>query len=317
MPTSDRYYRSSGVVPTRGLLLTVGSLAVCVTLLSLLYALAGYYFTYFWAKGFALLAFSFLIAKSVLWLGRSGGIRSGFYSLSAGLLTSLAAVYLMWMWFVWILSDYEILVSDPVALFGVVVQIGQLGLWDFEGNAPTGWALYSIWLAEAGLLVGITLFQVRTGLIPFCEACNAWTVDRGELAVLRADDPAQLRQDLEDENYTELARLASGIDIANYLQAWLHSCPACDESHYLSIRHLRLKTSRLGEKEARTKTVVQYLRVPAEVAELLPALNEIALDAGSDDADAGGSDGDNPAVTGEAAAPHATEPSDPPDAGRG
>jgi len=80
-----------------------------------------------------------------------------------------------WVWFLFILSGWQWLILDPIAIWGALVELGAEGIWTFENTTPKGWALYGLWIFEAFLTIVVPVAIVGTNPKPYCEACRTWT----------------------------------------------------------------------------------------------------------------------------------------------
>lgn len=268
----DRYYQSSGAIPLLaiGWMFFAGGIAASIT--SLLYSLLDHYNPFIYINFMAAAAFAAVTGFAVDWSGRRGKVRNRLAMMLAGFAMGLFAVYASWVWFLWILSGYQLFDLRPTTLLELWQMLGERGLWTLKSWKPTGGVLYAFWIAEAVGVLSIVVYCSLSNQAPFCEACDLWT-EEGALhptfnVIPRHDE---LKSALENEQYDFLRGLdRSAPSGMVFLRASLHHCPQCAESDYLTLRQIQIKLKADGEQDAENATdIVVNLRISRDLMQEL------------------------------------------------
>ncbi len=276
----ERYYRHSGTVPVSGFALMLIGGFVAALVMSIVYAMICWYNPFIYLTFIA----TCLLGAGVGWTLRTIAtwtkVRSGMASGTAGLLCGIATVYLAWVTFFFLLTEFNFLIVTPGALGSLITALGEEGLWEVAGIAPAGWGLYAIWMIEA---IAVTAFAVVVAMsndAPFCVSCDRWIDTRDEKVQLRYDGGRdELKRDLEAENYRVLDELAAGEhNPYDYLDVLVKTCPTCSESNYISINRMIITPSNSGDDNVSTNPVVTNLSVPTTVIDQLYAYGDQQFD---------------------------------------
>jgi hypothetical protein len=270
-------YRHSGAMPPLGILLIVGSGAVTACVLGVVYSFANYYIPFIYFHFFFALGLGGAIGGAVVWAARTGKVRNmhllGIYGAAFGLL----GLYAAWG-------------ADPLARFGIekfgfrafhpsfmthyMKVFYHQGFWTLGhagqkgGDLVSGVFLGAIWLAEAGVIVGIATWIAWRGISsqPFCETCKRWTVTEANVQWL-APFSGQA-QSLEQVKAGELAALddfdRAPANARAYLQLDLARCPKCRQSNFLSIYNCQRTVDKNGKPKVNKIAVVENLIIAAD-----------------------------------------------------
>lgn len=267
----ERYYRNAGVVPFKGTMLMLIAGGLTAIVLSFVYALIDYYnpFIYFTFVATAILGA--VIGSAVYWGGTVGAVRNRGFRLLVGIACGVVGVYFAWVWFIFLLAEWntEAIILDPLQMTNLIQFLAANGVWEIQGQQPTGMALYAVWLIEAGIIFGVAAMTAGQALQPFCEPCGRWTEVVDEVLFLPKTDVPALQVDLEEERYEALDRLADeDVDRSDCLTVTVQKCAECDESNFLSVGHLTVTQSKEGP-QVNTKPLITGLAVPDDVAETI------------------------------------------------
>ncbi|MEW4530869.1 YrzE family protein [Maioricimonas sp. JC845] len=265
----ERYYRNAGVVPFKGTMMMLIAGGLVAIVLSFVYAVIDYYnpFIYFTFIATAILGAA--IGGAVHWGGNAGAVRNRGFRLIVGIACGLIGVYFSWVWFIFILAEWnaEAIILDPLQMANLIQFLAANGVWEIQGQQPTGMALYAVWLIEAGMIFGIAAMTAGQALQPYCEPCGRWTEAVDEVLFLPKTDVPALQADLEEERYEALDKLAEEeVDRSDCLSVTVQKCPECDESNFLSVGHLTVTQSKEGP-QVNTKPLITGLAVPDDVVE--------------------------------------------------
>ncbi len=70
-----------------------------------------------------------------------------------GALAGAAAMYVSWVFWILALSSYEVLAASPAAMYGVIAELAEKGVWTLRGWTPKGGQLLLIWSVEFAVVV--------------------------------------------------------------------------------------------------------------------------------------------------------------------
>lgn len=288
---ASRYYRASGAVPFGGILMMLSGGFVCGLVLSILYALLCWYNPFVYLTFLATFFFGGGIGWSVQAASRAGQVRNKLFNvLVSGFLASLS-MYLCWVWFVAVVDAQVVgfanasLLFAPDSLFTVIDLIAANGIWEMFGATPKGGVLYTLWLIEAGLVVGTAVLVSTNITAPYCEYCRRWTTETAGAASLQHADHAGLRQQLEDGQYEILDTLREGADPLDGLCVTTYHCDECTDSSYITVKKVRITFDDKGNEQRNEEDVITHLHIPDDVRQKL--LTEITVAAESVDSEAG------------------------------
>jgi hypothetical protein len=267
------YYRHSGKVSPGGLLLAVAGGSAAAVALGAAYAVADLYNP---VAGYV----TFLLTGGCGWalgtvigiLVKGGKLRN--VQLVALLAIGLASLLYVISWDVWLyallqrggmdVSFFRLLLNPGVA-WRLIVQIDQTGAWTINGATPSGMILALIWLAEAGLLLGIpvkmALRAVRES--PFCEKCNRWCATR-EILSFRPGDRETVVRRLEARDFAVLEELGKAPKATHYWKVAFQGCPDCDTTQTLRITEIKITVDNKGKSVTKTTSVIERLRLAPE-----------------------------------------------------
>ena len=269
----ERFYQPSGAIPILGLVL-VPLLGIPVTLL-----LAGIYGTLEASNPFIYISFlgtlgvGFGIAFTINFVSYMTNVRNRVFTLLNGVAQGGVAVYFSWVFSLWAYSEFqdEYLIWNPVVLVQMIGVLADVGLWSIFGFTPTGWVIYLVWLAEAGIILLLAAAATSGNPNPYCEDCDCWAEQQEDVLVLPAAAAETLADLLVSEQYKVLFEHQDElVDSDDYLTVDLYCCPQCEGSNFLAVRHLETSYDDDGDPDVDDETIVEPLRVPLElVAELL------------------------------------------------
>ena len=235
--------------------------------LAFLYALIDYYIPSFKLRFMV----SLLFCMGIGWWGykcsKWGKIRHRAYSALVGFCIGVCTLYFAWMWFVFLLSGWnpQTLFPQPMALWKLIEEIRNQGLWAVKEAVISPGRLAFFWSVEAFLVIGISTLVASAPTDPFCESCHSWAKTAAQ-HLCGLDDLAALVSQLESENFETLPTVLSRPAAETCLVFTVNSCPHCDESHYLN---LELRTINPESKESSDRPIIRHLSIPADVAEMV------------------------------------------------
>jgi len=212
-----QHYTSTGKFSSLSFILWILVALTVLPLLAGLYAYAIWYIPIPYLNLFITGIFGYVIglvmSKTVIKFGK---VRNGKLAFVFCLFAALTALYVHWA--VWIDLAYNIsgtigdedlgvaksnikitevlnLVLQPNALFGIMSEINEVGIWGIKGGTVSGGLLTFIWVVEI-LMVTLIAIVVGSGQSqkPFCEEENIWFQEKSLSPVsLFADGPALVK----------------------------------------------------------------------------------------------------------------------------
>lgn len=260
---SFRYYQNSGRFSLIGLIIGTVIIVLIAGLLAALYAIIDRYNPFIYINFLATLFLGAFVGAGVLFAVNVGKVRSPSVKWFLALFGAFFAVYVNWVVYLYSLSNYEYLFFDPVLIFNVLVELGEQGTWSFKSTKPTGWGLYSIWLLEAGVIIGSAINTVKGENDPFCEGCENWLEEvEGVMALVPVGDKESFVRDMENENYDRLLQFDRFREGTGFTQVDLFICSSCEEGpHYLTVKDVQFKTDSDGKVEREDSFVVKNLSI--------------------------------------------------------
>ena len=185
------YYKESGIAPSFNLTLAVIFSLLTILLLSYIYSfiityLPVIYFNFLVVVGYGF-AISFVSRIFILIFK----IRNRKKSMLFTIILAIFAIYFQWASYLFIISyeTYDIgqvfkdfgyffnILFRPDLVISEIIEISKIGLWSLgvSGINIRGFALWFVWLAEAGIILFISYNNFKNfDLIPFSEKDNNW-----------------------------------------------------------------------------------------------------------------------------------------------
>ncbi|HTI50702.1 MAG TPA: hypothetical protein VL475_07120, partial [Planctomycetaceae bacterium] len=162
---------------------------------------------------------------------------------------------------------------NPLVMASYMKVFYENGLWGIgkQGGAVSGLPLLAIWLAEAGVIVGLA------GLMPwsdfkqnvFCEACDNWT--KVEKDVVRLQDVAgdELSRRVVGGDFAALQDVPKApLDSMQFLRINLACCESCAETNALELERVTIKLDKDNKPSEKTSTLFNRLLISNAEVEL-------------------------------------------------
>lgn len=275
----ERYYKHSGAFSISGIvsMLTVGVIVALAggALYGFLNGLIPFiYFVFFLAVGTG-----FLAGISTGFIAKLFKIRNMFAVAATAFLVGIVAVYASWVTWIYFSSDFTMLTFSPLDILDVMSNVSEKGLWSIFGWTPKGWALYLIWLIEAGLITLISMGIAYSHLDEkaFCEMCNLWAEEKTEYGPFAPieSDITEFVTKLEENRYevlTELKKIAE--EELLYLKIEVNQCSMCHDATYMSIKVVTVEFDDKNERSEDSDNILLNLIVPRGITEALKKIND-------------------------------------------
>jgi hypothetical protein len=279
-----QFYRHSGAMPLTGIPIVVIAGAISACVLGFAYSFATVFCPIVYVNFLLTALLGLGIGYAVAWASRIGKIRNNYVVAAYGLAFGVIGMYVSWAadmlarlgvqngliakqgWDLCICAFY------PDVLWRYVQFFYDNGFWTLghhggNGDVVKGVFLAVIWIAEAAAVLGCATVcaYAMSNALPFCETCNRWTVLHKAVRQLL---PVGVREDSlrratagDVDALTELVRAESGARTC--LQLDLASCPACQQSNFLSIRMVQRTVDSKGKEQVKKTTLLKDLMLEA------------------------------------------------------
>lgn len=169
------FYRSSGRVTGSGLGLGVAMGAAAAIVGAFIYSLAVVWIPFVYINLLLTVGFGFAIAIGVGQGARIGKTRNPLVVAAATVACALLGLYVAWgadFWFRLARAGAEDagFTVNPLTLTAYAGALYEEGSWGLKSWTVTGIPLATVWLVEAGIVVGIAgVGAMGPVSVPFCE----------------------------------------------------------------------------------------------------------------------------------------------------
>jgi hypothetical protein len=282
MLESPLYYKHSGGVGPFALVMVPLLSALAALIFSIPYAYGVYYIPLIYIKFFLTLGFGFALGITVGWLGKLFKVRNMFFMSFIGLLAGAVGAYGMWVAWFFAVIQYETgvlgLILSPMALLEIMRGLAVEGVWSIKGSTPTGWALYSVWIVEAGMVILMSAAVAASYLNDrfFCERCERWMSPSevfSNLEPLAGERWHAIVSDLERGEMGSLLAVQSvPMSAALRTEVALYRCPGCDNNHLLSAKLIQMTLDAQGKTSKTEHALAHGLILKREHHEALKGL---------------------------------------------
>lgn len=280
------YYKHSGRFTLGGIAL--GLLTGCA---------GGFVLAYAYGMGLKLIPEVHLAFFATIIFGLAAGAAAGYglvrghvrntqVALLVSWVTTAFSLYMSWaIWFQSVLHrgndmryHWSVLAQHPIIIWRLMKWINQYGTWTIDSGSPTtGWMLWGIWYAEAGIILSMGMVAAW-GLVqkhPYCEACGQWCRRAASLVFAPVQDTQQLKLQAESKDLHALESLGPAARTADHLLVSLESCDRCGQLHTLSIAQTRFQRQKFGGSRVSATQIVQHLIVGPAEAQKIAQLKEM------------------------------------------
>lgn len=281
------YYKHSGRFSLSGLLISAAVGCAGSFILARVYAWGIILIPEVHLAGLATVAFGGLAGVSIGYGQIWGKVRNGRVGVALAAAISTLALYVSWAaWVPFALDSQHVehhlswikLAQHPAALWNLIAMINQYGTWSTSssGTPTSGLELWGIWGVEAVSVIGMAIFA-EVGVLnhrPFCESCERWCTRGAKIVLAAPADVAQLKLQLEANDFKALENLGAGNKATSHLIVVLDHCEQCRQFYSMSLTHVLIGRTKLGKPTVSNKAIVQHLLIDAGKAESLRQLSE-------------------------------------------
>jgi hypothetical protein len=263
------YYRHSGEVTSKGIVLglVLGSLTALVLSVPYAYLTVHVPFVYLnlIATVFLGLGTGMMVGKG----GRMGNLQAPYLYVIMGLVAGCLAIYFQWAFWLFALTRQKFLSFSPVDIIGAATDIQKTGTWGLRGgHAVSGLPLLGVWAAEAGIILFVSISMARDGIQSYfcCPKCITW-FDKPK-QTMTFEVPANLeglKKDLEGLKFRSILDLKK-VDPSTepkYLSLELFFCPRCAKVGSFTLKSVTVVVKK-KEVEKKSVTLINRIVIPME-----------------------------------------------------
>lgn len=267
MSTSALYYKASGKVSPIGPIVMFSIGGALALALGFAYAYATFYIPIIYINVLITVGAGFAIGLAVSYSAKIGKVRNRFVSTAIATICGLIAIYVAWAVWLNIFLETDAINWSPGNVIASMIIISDFGAWEVFGTTPTGLPLFGIWLAEAGIIVGVSAFIARqnTAVVPFCEDCQKWAKEVIVTEQLEyVENPEELKKQLETGNINGLLEAPKSSTTRRFSSVIVHSCEGCQDKHHLTVSRTIVTLDDDGKDESETEVVLENLIIDKE-----------------------------------------------------
>jgi hypothetical protein len=264
----ENNYKYSGKISPEGTVLGLITGCLAAAVLSVPYAYTTIFIPLVYFNVLATLGLGVAAGFCASWGARKCNMQNVFMYMAVGLVTGLCAVYFSWVYWVFVMSGHEWLVFSPLGLISVAQEVMVEGTWGMtSGGNITGLALAAIWVVEAVMIVGATIYMARKGLTSFicCPDCTVWFKDPTRtLSYEMPESISDLTDALKQLNFKalhDLTPVQPGETGALLLE--IYFCPACSKFGSFDLQRLE-HTVKNGKVETKKTMLIERQLLPKE-----------------------------------------------------
>ncbi len=269
------FYRHSGKFGIHGPVLAVLAAVVVGYPLGILYAYLVKWIPFVYLNLFITIGYGFAFGLMTAPLLKFAKVRNGPVALLTGLAVGFCASYLSWNGYVHAMIDDAPVLLVPGQLWRLMKFLYENGSWGigFSSNSPvTGIPLAVVWLAEAGIIIGISTVVAYNAVakIPFCERHECWLDEEKKIDKLDAfvlpDQIAAFRAG----NIAPLEQARPRVPASgSFARLILRHSARCEEYCALSIENVSVSVDKDGKQKEKTEPVMTNLLVPKTMFDYL------------------------------------------------
>ncbi len=267
---NSNYYQPSGKFSPLGLATALGLSLIGVLIGSWVYGYAAAWIPIIYLNVLLVFAYGFGAGFLVSTGIRIGKIRNVMVALGLGLVAGLVAIYGGWVTWIYAMSSQELFIWHPQDLWTGIVLLGQEGVWTIKGSKPTGWLLYSFWIAEALIVLGFSLTTSYNAVAdsPYCEDCQQWVDQTDVVGVFEPlADPQKFKRGLEEGRLESEQLLGKTSGEPRFAVLQLESCSHCEKCRLLTVMDRTLSYDKEGREQVSDEKWVQRLLISSKLAD--------------------------------------------------
>jgi hypothetical protein len=197
--------------------------------------------------------------------------------LALGIVCGLCAVYFSWAFWIFAMTEHQLLTFSPPAIYRIARAILPFLAWEIHGKEIKGPALVYGWIAEAATITSIAAAVCRGNMKTFicCPVCHArFRSAAASRYYAIPENVSEVTGRLHDFDFSCLSELTEvELDKTDsFLTLELYVCPSCSAFGLLHLESLELQT--IGnDLISRRATLLDHVEIPSEKLQGLPVCN--------------------------------------------
>lgn len=254
---------------------------VAAWILSFVYAIAEHYSPLIYLNLILAFGFGWLVGLAARTMLRKYRIDSTGTATLVGVLGGVAATYLAWPAYLWVITNYNLsyytgTIASPFDLWEIMGILAEDPRWSIGKSSSDMPAIvyFAVWLGELILIAGAAAQVCRTFVRDnrLCSQCGDWVTPTGDMAMfaIPPESGMELFAALENGDASALAEAEHLAGGAHHADQWLEvqgfACPQCnDEDSYATITLVMMQPSKKKKNELeRTQKMLARL-VPVDL----------------------------------------------------
>lgn len=266
-------YRHSGKFNLSAVGLCLGAAAALAFPLGLGYAYLLNWIPFIYINMLATLAYGYafgLLATKIL---KAGQVRNPSLAALCGLGAGLLALYFEWSGHIHVLYEDAPWFFGPDQIMRGLAYLYENGSWGMHsGESVTGIPLALVWVAEAGLIVGLSTWLPYAFVrdTPFCEKTRCWLDEDKKIDTLETiTDAAQLAALKSGDIMPIVSAKPKADNAAVYTRLLLKRSPKCNVFCTLRVQDITLTIDKKGNVTEKAVDLSGDLIIPASMFDLI------------------------------------------------
>ncbi|TYQ16705.1 UNVERIFIED_CONTAM: hypothetical protein Cloal_3273 [Acetivibrio alkalicellulosi] len=256
------YYKHSGAFSPIGIMIILVTGLIGTSILSTIYGFASLYIPFIYINFLLTAGLGFGTGSLIGFGAKIGKLRNTTILTLLSLIFGIFVLYSSWVIWLFVLFERELLLFNPLHIISAIEFLAIEGAWEMFGFVPTGLFLYAIWLLEAIVIIGASVFGARSFLsgVAFCEDCNSWAKYTYVLPPLQHSTNHEfLRNMLEQGNFSVLSELKEADNSAFFTSVQLSGCNECSNFFLLSVTSIENTKDSKGEDKTKATQIIENL----------------------------------------------------------
>ena len=266
-------YRHSGKFRAEGLVLSVAAAAALGFPLGLAYAYLLRWVPFIYVNILATFGYGFVFGWVTTRILKASQMRNAALAALCGLAAGLLALYGEWSGHLHTLFEDAPWFFRPDQIVRTIPLLYEQGTWGLRsGGNVTGIPLALVWVAEAGIIVGLAALLPFTFVrdTPFCEKTKAWLDEEKKINTLETfTDPAHLAA-LKAGDIMPITQAKPKADnAAVFTRLLLKRSPKCNLFCTLRVQDITVSIDRKGNVKEKVRDLTRDLIIPASMFDLM------------------------------------------------
>ena len=270
-------YRHSGKFNPLGILLAVAAAALLSLPLGLAYSYLLRWIPFVYVNVLATFGYGSAFGWVTARLLKAGHVRNLPLAAVVGLAAGLFALYGEWSGHLHTLFDDGPWVFLPGDILRVMPLLYDKGSWSFHGSNVTGIPLAIVWLAEAGIILGMAMLLPYTFVreTPYCEKTRCWLDEEKKINSLgRFTDPAHLAA-LQAGDIMPITQASPKVEGASvFTRLLLKRSAKCPVFCTLRVQDVAVSFDNKGNVKEKVADLTRDLIIPASMFDLIARFEE-------------------------------------------